>query len=302
MRGEATTSRSEGAILTCSEAERTTRREQVCPVDVLSQPHRLREPGGPGTQRDQGLLQRRFLGRASEQSGRPIAWQLDASATRHECQSSQGLQRSDQRGLAASSGSGDHVDAPVDAVGEVDIGVSGTLEHDPVSRGSASEGVRRRVGFAVRLRLDDDAARGAFLCPMDKHGAQELPGGSRWRAQQRFDGKHGGHGVHVMAAGECKASGERWRRCSSSGSVSSSYWFWWWRAGVWPTCCARAPCRHPASWSRPGRCGCRAGFGGGLGPARADAALPNRRGVEGNRLAGGCRCRDADRRTGRLHR
>jgi hypothetical protein len=55
------------------------------------------------------------------------------------------------------------VEAVVHAVREVDIGVPGRAEHDGVAGGTATEGVRRRIGFAgVGLGLDDPAGKQAF--------------------------------------------------------------------------------------------------------------------------------------------
>ncbi len=52
----------------------------------------------------------------------------------------------------------DEIDAPVDAVGAVDIGKSGRSEHHGISRRRPPIGMRRRLGVMVGLEFDDDAA------------------------------------------------------------------------------------------------------------------------------------------------
>jgi hypothetical protein len=52
----------------------------------------------------------------------------------------------------------DKVQAPVDAVGSIDISIAGRPEHDGVPRGRTAKTVRGRIGVVVGLDLDDPAA------------------------------------------------------------------------------------------------------------------------------------------------
>ena len=110
--------------------------------------------------------------RAFEKPCRPVAGELYTPSARHERETREGLKRSDQSGFASPFASSHHVDAPVNPVREVDVGVAGTLEHDLVSLGPSAKCMGRRIALAVRLGLDDDAAGGAFLGAMDKNGAE----------------------------------------------------------------------------------------------------------------------------------
>ena len=68
------------------------------------------------------------------------------------------LERADQDGVGDALGLADEVDAPVDPVRAVDVGVPRRPEHRGVSRRQAAVAVRRRVLVVVGLELDDPAA------------------------------------------------------------------------------------------------------------------------------------------------
>jgi hypothetical protein len=52
----------------------------------------------------------------------------------------------------------DEIEAPVDAIGAVDVRTAGWTEHRRVAQGGAAEAVRGRVLAVVGLGLDDAAA------------------------------------------------------------------------------------------------------------------------------------------------
>ena len=65
----------------------------------------------------------------------------------------------------------DEVQAPVDAIGPVDVDKPGRAEHDAVTLGLAAIAVGGRVGVVIGLELDDHAAHAA-----DHQGrADQLP-------------------------------------------------------------------------------------------------------------------------------
>ena len=93
------------------------------------------------------------------------------AAAAHRGQAMRRLQRADQHGGGRAFLLADEVDAPVDAVGAVDIGKAGRAEHDLVPRRRAVVGVRRRLGMMIGLDLDDDPADA-----VDQHGRTDQVG------------------------------------------------------------------------------------------------------------------------------
>ena len=83
---------------------------------------------------------------------------MQAAPPPHRRQSVYGLKRADQHRAGAAFFLAHEIEAPVDTVGSVDVGVAGRAEHHGVALGSAVIGVRRRVGVVIGLELDDDAA------------------------------------------------------------------------------------------------------------------------------------------------
>jgi hypothetical protein len=70
------------------------------------------------------------------------------------------LERPDQHGRGRSRGFGDDVDEGMDAVVEIDVGVSGRTIKRRVAFRRPRRGMTRRIGFPdVRFDLDDHAAR-----------------------------------------------------------------------------------------------------------------------------------------------
>ena len=82
------------------------------------------------------------------------------------------------------------VEAPVNTVGAVDIGITRRAEHDGIALGAAAEGMRRGIGVVIGLDLDDDAAH-----PLE---------------QKRRADEIGGDGVH---AADKEVSAERFEPC-----------------------------------------------------------------------------------------
>ena len=68
------------------------------------------------------------------------------------------LQRADEHRGRAAFAFADEVDAPVDAVGAVDVGEARRAEHHGVARRHPAIAVRGRLGVVIGLELDDDAA------------------------------------------------------------------------------------------------------------------------------------------------
>ena len=69
------------------------------------------------------------------------------------------LDRADEDGAGASLPLADEIQAPVNAVGAVDVGVTRRAEHYGVALGAAAEAMRGGIGVMIGLDLDDDAAR-----------------------------------------------------------------------------------------------------------------------------------------------
>ncbi|CAN7697332.1 hypothetical protein LJR290_005707 [Variovorax sp. LjRoot290] len=95
----------------------------------------------------------------------------------------------------------DEVEAPVDAVGAIDVGAPRRPEHRGVALGRAAEAVRGRVVAIVGLGLDDAAAdavdqqRDADQQARDlMRGRGEVDGGSRGKRAMGLHAAHPGHG------------------------------------------------------------------------------------------------------------
>src|SRR5262245_15778999 len=82
----------------------------------------------------------------------------DAAAAAHRGEALRGGERADQHRAGAALGLAYEVEAPVHAIGAVDIGVTRRTEHHAVAFGAAAKGMRGRVGMVIGLELDDDAA------------------------------------------------------------------------------------------------------------------------------------------------
>ena len=68
------------------------------------------------------------------------------------------LQRPDQHRARGAFLLADEIDAPVDAVGAIDVAKAGRAEHHFVARRRPTERMRGRIGVMIGLDLDDDAA------------------------------------------------------------------------------------------------------------------------------------------------
>src|SRR5438309_6801833 len=66
--------------------------------------------------------------------------------------------RPDQHGARRAFRLANKIQAPMDAVGTIDVGVSRRTEHDRVALSGAAEAVRGGIGVMIGLDLDDDAA------------------------------------------------------------------------------------------------------------------------------------------------
>ncbi len=68
------------------------------------------------------------------------------------------LEGADQHGACRTRFLADEIDAPVDAVGAIDIGKAGRAEHHLVARRRPAVRMRGRFGVMIGLDLDNDAA------------------------------------------------------------------------------------------------------------------------------------------------
>ena len=126
---------------------------------------------------------------------------------------------------ASPSTPGDHVHAPVHAVGEVDVGVPGRAEHHRVARGAAPVGVRGRVAgrAGVRLDLGDPDGDPAGVQPAAQQparGRQQRAGEQvRQRRQVGVAGAVTGRQVHVPTVPIPPPRGARGRASPRSTST-----------------------------------------------------------------------------------
>ena len=118
-----------------AQLERRPVQRQAVVLDGHAQ--RLTQLAGPGTQIP-------HLGHAAPSS--------------HCSNSGRRLDRPDQHRARRAGLLAHEVQAPVDAVGPVDVSVAGRPEHHRVALGLPAEAVRRRVGVVIGLDLDDPAA------------------------------------------------------------------------------------------------------------------------------------------------
>ncbi len=84
---------------------------------------------------------------------------IEAAAAAHGGEAARGYEGANEDGARRSLRLAYEVEAPVDAVGAVDIGEPRCAEHHRVARGTAAVGMRGRIGVMVGLDLRDDAAR-----------------------------------------------------------------------------------------------------------------------------------------------
>src|SRR5215213_1972392 len=118
---------------------------------------------------------------------------LDPAPAPHRLDPHRRLERPDQHGAGAALRLADEVQAPVDAVGAVDIGVARRPEHHGVARRLPAIGVCRRVRVVVGLDLNDDPAdpakeeRRADEVGRDRVDAavEEAPGEACWARHGR---------------------------------------------------------------------------------------------------------------------
>src|ERR1700732_3914840 len=68
------------------------------------------------------------------------------------------LQGADQHRARRTLLFADEIDAPMDAVGAIDVSEAGWAKHHSVARCGTPNRVRRRLGVMIGLDLDDDAA------------------------------------------------------------------------------------------------------------------------------------------------
>jgi hypothetical protein len=154
-------------------------------------------------QRERRLIQRQLImfdgdaKRLTELAGSRTqrALLLQAAAAAHGGYAVRRLQRADQHGAGRACRLADEIDAPVDAVGAVDISKSGWAEHHEVARCGAAKRVRSRVQMVIGLDLDDDTADAVDQerCS-DQVGGNLMHAAIKKRAFQRLAEARGGNG------------------------------------------------------------------------------------------------------------
>ena len=163
------------------------------------------------------------------------------------------LERPHEHGARDALVLADEVQAPVDAVGAVDVRVPGRAEHRGVARGTAAVAVARRVLVVVGLDLDDRAAdavdeqrradqRRRDL--VDAAGEEPQPGSARVVADEGGDGK-GDQRRYRRRRASPPETIEKRRLVSEATSPASTLP----SAGVAATCANSMPETRPRSGS-----------------------------------------------------
>ena len=115
----------------------------------------------------------------------------DAAPRAHDVETVRRLERADQHRLGAAGLVAHEVEAPVDAVGAVDVRVARRAEHDRVPRRLPAEAVTRGILLVVGLDLDDPAAdavdeeRHADQVGRDLVNGAGKESARKWRAGRR---------------------------------------------------------------------------------------------------------------------
>src|SRR5262249_29761545 len=83
---------------------------------------------------------------------------VQAAAAAHKRQSRRRLQRPNEDGASRALRLAHEIEAPVDTVGAVDIGVAGRPEHYRMPGGRPAVAMRGRIGVVIGLNFDQPAA------------------------------------------------------------------------------------------------------------------------------------------------
>lgn len=121
---------------------------------------------GSRKQRKRRLVQRQSIARCGNSQcltdpSRPGAKQShigQAAAPAHEWQTGCWLERPDQDGAGRAGRLADEVQAPVNAIGAIDVGVARRAEHDRIACRRPAKAVRGRIGVMIRLDFDQPPA------------------------------------------------------------------------------------------------------------------------------------------------
>ena len=128
------------------------------------------------------------------------------------------LQRADQHGAGRAFLFADEIDAPVDAVGAIDIGKARRAEHHEVARRRPAERMRGRLGVMIGLDLDDDAADAVDQQRRaDQVGRDLMHTAGKERAFERLARIGGGLGSGLML--RAISDGNRRVECRASGNM-----------------------------------------------------------------------------------
>src|SRR5215813_1420462 len=134
--------------------------------DADSRPGRDFNGCGPCQQRKRRLVERRtVMGIRDRQrlaqpsrSGAKKPFVMDATAATHDREALSRHQGANQDRAGAALRFADEIDAPVDAIGAVDIHMAWRSEHHSIAGGRSPKAVRRRVSVVISLNFDDRSA------------------------------------------------------------------------------------------------------------------------------------------------
>lgn len=114
------------------------------------------------------------------EAGRSVAEQGEVvgfAAVLHDRDALEGFEGADEDGFSAAFGTGDSVCAVVEAVDEVDVGVSHGAEEDAVAVGLADVGVGGRImGAEIGFGFDDATEGGLVALEVGEVAAEQLFG------------------------------------------------------------------------------------------------------------------------------
>ena len=162
----------------------------------------------------------------------------DAAPAAHGGEAMRRRERADQHRAGDARRLADEIEAPMDAVGAVDIGIAGRAEHDGIARGRPAKRVRRRIGVVIGLDLDDDAADAI---------EQERRTDQLGRDRVHAAGEEGSAEQPCHRTSRLETAGpSTMRPCEYSSLARRAP-----SAGGWCRCCCAPGMRSPAPPARP---------------------------------------------------
>ena len=102
---------------------------------------------------------------------------------RHQADTTNRLDRSNQHRVRFTFLAGDQIDRPVHPVKQIDVRMTGWPEHRGSTLGQAARAMRRQIErTAIGLDLDDTSSRFTFRAAMDKNRPDTLAGNMKHRS------------------------------------------------------------------------------------------------------------------------